>query len=159
MKRLLLLGLLAAGCGGDPVDAEGPWNVAGTFRENDCNIPNWNPGDTFNDVDLVVSQNGDAIIGDITGGGGDIYLGILLGGDDVFRGDIDGNDVDLTREGTRPETMGNCTYTYNARLEMTITGDAFSGRLTFVRATNGNSDCAALECSSYQDLSGNRPPT
>jgi hypothetical protein len=154
----MLIGLLAAGCGDDPVDVEGTWNVAGTYRDNGCSVNGWTPGTTFNDVDITISQNGEAILGDVMGGGGDLFLGLLLGNDDVFRGTVDGNEVSLTREGTRSENMGNCTYTYNALLEMTVTGDSFAGRITYTRATNGNSDCAALECSSFQDLSGSRPP-
>lgn len=157
MKRFLGLALLALGCGGDPVDAEGTWTLSGTNRTNDCMIPNWTVGETFSNVTLVVTQSGEAANADVTGGGG-FYLDVLLGGDDIFTGTVDGDELDLARQGTRSMTQGNCTYTYNAQLLMAVDGDVMTGRINYRSAHNNNSDCAAITCLSYQDLTGTRPP-
>jgi hypothetical protein len=97
------------------------------------------------------------VIVDITGIGGGV-LGAFLGGDDVFSGSVDGENIRATRQGTRANTMGNCTYTYNATIDADVNGDTMMGFLSYVPATNGNSDCAAVECENIQDFSGNRPP-
>lgn len=148
---------MLVGCGGDPVDVEGTWTVSGTNRTNDCAIENWTENDTFSNVTLELLQAGDQVNGDVTGGGG-FYLDLLLGGDGIFRGTVDGDELDMLREGTRSMTSGNCTFTFNADMSIAFTGDLFEGRLTYRSAHNGNSDCAAVTCSSYQDINGTRPP-
>jgi hypothetical protein len=157
MKSLLAVVVLALGCGSDPVDAEGTWTVSGTNRTNDCMIANWNVGDMWSNVTFVLTQNGSAVNGDVTGVVGG-YLDFLLGGTDIFSGTVDGNDLDLQREGTRSMNQGNCTWTYNAELLLSVSGDLFTGRVNYVSADNGNSDCAAVRCLSYQDVNGTRPP-
>ncbi len=157
MKSFLGLLAILVGCGGDPADVEGSWTVAGTNRDNDCNIDNWNVGDTFNNVEVSFTQNGEDLNADVGGGGG-FYLDLLLGGTAIFSGNIDGDDAFLTREGTRSMNQGNCTYTFNAEMDLHFDGDVFTGRLNYISATNGNSDCAAVQCENYQDVNGTRPP-
>jgi hypothetical protein len=157
MKRYLGMAAILVGCGGDPANVEGTWSVSGTNRTNDCNIDNWNVGESFSGVELMVTQNGESVNADVLGGGG-FYLDVLLGGNDLFTGTIDGNELFAQREGTRSMNQGNCTYTFNAELDLDINGDVFTGRLNYISATNGNSDCAAVECTSYQDLNATRPP-
>lgn len=148
---------ILVGCGSDPVDAEGTWTLSGTNRDNGCNIGNWNVGDSFSAVTVNITQNGDAANADVTGGGG-FYLDVLLGGNDIFSGTVDGSDLTLDRQGTRSMTQGNCTFTYNAEMDLRISGDVLTGRLNYRSAHNGNTDCAAVTCVSYQDVNGTRPP-
>jgi hypothetical protein len=157
MKRFLGLAAILVGCGSDPVDAEGEWTISGTNRDNACMISNWNVGESFSAVTVTFTQNGDAVNADVSGGGG-FYLDVLLGGDDIFSGTVDGEDLTLHREGTRSMTQGNCTFTYNAEMALRIEGDVLTGRLNYRSAHNGNSDCAAVTCLSYQDVNGTRPP-
>jgi len=157
MKRYLAMAAILVGCGSDPVDAEGTWTISGTNRDNGCNINNWTVGDSFQAVTLELTQNGEAVNGDVTGGGG-FYLDVLLGGDAIFSGTVDGSDLTLDREGTRSMNQGNCTFTYNAEMDLRVNGDVLTGRLTYRSAHNGNSDCAAVTCTSFQDVNGTRPP-
>lgn len=138
------------------MDAEGTWTVSVTNREDDCNI-GWQVNQSSSNVEVSITQNGEAVIIDVTGIGGGV-LDLFLGGNDVFSGDVAGPHITAVREGTRANTMGNCTYTYNATLEAHVTGDTMTGSITYRPATNGNSDCAAVECANRQDFSGNRPP-
>lgn len=156
MKRYLTLAAILVGYG-SPVDAEGTWTIAGTNRDNGCNIGNWNVGESFSGVSVNITQNDDAVNADVTGGGG-FYLDVLLGGDDIFSGTADGDELMLDREGTRSMNQGNCTFTYNAEMALQIEGDVLTGRLNYRSAHNGNSDCAAVTCVSYQDVNGTRPP-
>jgi hypothetical protein len=156
MKNLVMVAAILAGCGSDPVDAEGNWTVSITNRADDCNI-GWTEGQSSNNVTVNITQNDDAIIVDVTGLGGGV-LNLFLGGDDVFSGTVDGDQIEAVREGTNARTMGNCTYTYNATITADINGDTMMGSLTYRPADNGNSDCAAIQCENVQDFSGNRPP-
>jgi hypothetical protein len=73
----------------------------------------------------------------------------VLGGGHVFTGDVDGSSFEVRVIGTRPQTMGNCTYTFDGELA----GNSVSGRLNFTTATNNNSDCAVLKaCVSFLEL-------
>jgi hypothetical protein len=68
MKSLVLVAAILAGCGGhgDPVDAEGMWTVSLTNRANDCNVQSWNEGESAS-VTVSITQNGEAVLLDITG--------------------------------------------------------------------------------------------
>jgi hypothetical protein len=156
MKSLwLVLGILG-GCSSDPVDAEGQWTVSVTNRTDDCNI-GWNEGQSSTGVGVAITQSGESVNVDVMGLGGGI-LDAFLGGDDIFTGDVDGDRVQATREGTRANNSGNCTYTYNATFTADISGDTMNGSISYRPADNGNSDCAAIQCENVQDFSGNRPP-
>jgi len=159
MKSLLLITAILAGCGSDdPVDAEGTWTVSTVNREDDCNI-GWNVGQTSQNVEVSITQSngGESVNVDINGIGGGV-VDLFLGGNDIFTGHVSGAHLTATREGTRSNNMGNCTYTYNATIEAHISGDTMMGSISYRPATNGNSDCAAVECVNVQDFSGNRPP-
>jgi hypothetical protein len=82
----------------------------------------------------------------------------VFGNQDVWSGDVEGAHITAVREGTRAANMGNCTFTYNSTIEAHVIGDTMTGNNTYRPATNGNSDCAAVECANVQDFSGNRPP-
>jgi hypothetical protein len=157
MKRLLwvLLGVIAA-CGGDPVDAEGTYAVGLTNRENGCNFDNWTVGQQTSGIEVVITQNGESAIAEVKGGAG-LYLSFAFGSN-TFSGSVDGSDLDLFLAGTRAQTSGNCTYTYDGRIVATLTGNALNGTLTYSSNGNNNSDCAAIVCDSVQEFSGSRPP-
>jgi hypothetical protein len=79
-------------------------------------------------------------------------------GNAQFSGTVDGTDFTMTSYGQLTKTDGNCSYTWNVTLDGSLAGDAISGTVSYAPATNGNPDCAAIECSSIQDFSGSRPP-
>jgi hypothetical protein len=160
MKRLsfLVLGVLVvAACGsGDPVDVEGTYTVNLTNRDNGCNFQNWTVGAQTTGVQVVITQNDVNAIADVQGIAGG-YLDFAFGSS-TFSGNVDGSDLDLFLAGTRPQTSGNCTYTYDGRIRATLVGDALNGSLTYSSNGNNNTDCAAIVCDSVQDFSGSRPP-
>lgn len=155
MKRLVLIALLGACGGNDPVDAEGTYTVGVTNREDQCNL-GWQVGQMSSGVQLVVTQNGTSAIAEVKGLAGG-YLSLAFGSS-TFSGDVDGDQLDLFVTGTNAKTTGNCTYTYDGHINATLTGDALQGSLSYVANTNTASDCAAVACTSKQDFSGSRPP-
>jgi len=160
MKRLsfLTLGVLAvAACGGgDPVDVEGTYSVGLTKRENGCDFQNWTVGEQTSGVTVVITQNDVNAIAEVQGGAGALLD--FAFGSNTFSGDVDGDKLHLFLAGTRPQTSGNCTYTYDGRIRATLVGDALNGSLTYSSNGNDNTDCAAIVCDSVQDFSGSRPP-
>jgi hypothetical protein len=160
MKRLSCLVFvlaLGAGCGSDPADVSGSYTIAITNRDNGCMLGNWNVGDMTSGIPVVITQDGDNVTADVMGLAA-IGLDAALASH-AFTGTVDGNDLDMKIVGTRPQQSGNCTFTYNANLRGSISGDALTGRVDYTAATNGNSDCAPLDgCKSSQDFNGTRPP-
>jgi hypothetical protein len=75
-----------------------------------------------------------------------------------FDGTIKGRVLTLTNYGQTPQQQGNCSFTYNATVKGNQTGDTLEGTITYSTKTNGNPDCAAVECSATQRFSGSRPP-
>lgn len=156
MKRLVMLvGLLGACGGSEPVDAEGTYSVGITNREDGCKL-GWTVGQMSSGVEVVITQNGTAAIAEVKGIAGG-YLSFAFGSNS-FSGDVDGDELNLFLTGTNPKTTGNCTFTYDGRIDATLTGDALQGTLSYVSNTNTASDCAAVMCISKQDFSGSRPP-
>jgi hypothetical protein len=159
MKSLIfpVIGVLAlAACGDDPVDAEGTYSVGLTNRENGCNFQNWTVGEMTSGVSVVITQNGASALAEVQGIAGG-YLNFAFGSN-TFSGTVDGDELDLALSGTRPQTSGNCTYTYDGRIQATLTGNALNGTLSYVSNGNDNTDCAAIVCTSTQEFSGSRPP-
>lgn len=154
MKRLVLIALLGA-CGSDPVDAEGTYSVGVTNREDQCAF-GWTVGQSTPGIDVVVTQNGTNAIAEIKGGAG-FVVGTVLG-TATFTGNVDGDELDLFATGTKSNSKGNCTYTYDGHINATLTGNALQGTISYVANTNTASDCAAVQCTSTQDFSGSRPP-
>lgn len=154
MKRLLLV-LVVAACGTDPVDAEGTYSVGVTNRDDACMI-GWTVGQQNSGVTVVITQSGDSAVADVQGGAG-FYVSLVVG-TNTFSGKVNGASLDLYAAGTHPKTTGNCTYTIDGRINATLTGDALQGTISYVANTNSNSDCAAVQCTSSQDFSGSRPP-
>lgn len=95
----------------------------------------------------------------VEGLAGVALIGFLGAGKNVFTGSVDGDDVSVESIGTKPNTSGNCTYTFNATINGTLDGDVLRGRIEYRAADNGNSDCSQVHgCLTYQDYNGTRPP-
>ena len=157
MKRLVLVTVILAGCGSDPVNAEGTYTIAVTNRDNGCNFANWTVGDSASNIGVVITQQGDNAVADVQGGTRAV-LDLWLGSHS-FSGNIDGDHLDLTLTGTRSQTTGNCTWTVDGVLDAHLKGDVLTGRINYVGNGNKNSDCAAVTgCVTYQDFNGTRPP-
>ena len=82
----------------------------------------------------------------------------LLFGSADFDGTIKGSALNLTNYGSRAAQDGNCSYTYNSTVSATQSKDTIEGTITYATKTNGNPDCAAVECSATQRFNGTRPP-
>jgi hypothetical protein len=156
MKRFLGIAAILAGCGSDPVDAEGTYSVAVTNRDNGCSFANWTIGESAANIQVVITQqddNASATVTGVTGGVLNLWLG-----SNVFAGKVNGNQLDLLLTGTRAQTTGNCTWTVNGEIDARLNGDTLVGRINYVGASNDASDCTPIEgCVTYQDLNGTRP--
>ncbi len=160
MKGSILLVLLATvgACTSD-ADVAGNYTVALTNRDNGCNLGNFTPGDTSSGVGVVITQNGSKVTLTVNGLGGVALVALLGANGNVLTGDVDGDDFEVEALGTRPNTSGNCTYTFNSTIKGRLTGDALAGRIDYTVSDNGNSDCGQVHgCLSYQDFNGTRPP-
>ena len=157
MKRLALLWLACAACGGSDADVAGNFSVSVTNRDNGCNFQNWTVGDQATGIQVTITQDGSnvtATVGGVTGA----LLDIALGGH-AYTGVVDGDDLALDLVGTRAMQMGNCTFTYNSAIDASIDGDVLTGEVHYRGAGNGNSDCASITgCDTFQDFNGTRPP-
>lgn len=159
MTRVLVaFGLvMTASCGSDPADLAGDYTIALTNRDNGCGFDNWQVGNTAANIPLAVTQ-ADSSMTAIVGGGAGVYLDVVLGSRN-FVGEIDGDNFEATLYGTTTGQQGNCSFTVNATLDGTLSGDVITGVLRYEAATNGNPDCAPLTgCVSYQEFNGTRPP-
>jgi hypothetical protein len=155
---MAFLALLLVGCGGgSPANVAGTYTINLTNRDNGCMLQNWVAGEQTTGVMGQMTQSDENASMTVMGLAG-LALNAWLGSN-VFSGTVDGNDVNLTILGSKSYTTGNCTYTYNALIDGSISGDTLSGRIVYTAATNDNPDCAALDgCSSYQDFNAIRPP-
>jgi hypothetical protein len=139
------------------VNIAGDYSVALTDRDNGCNLGNWTVGQQTSGIPVTITQS----MSDVTcevGGLAQIALDAGLGAH-VFTGSVAGTSVDANILGTVAQQSGNCTYTYNAEIYGTLSGNALAGFVHYTAATNGNPDCTGLEnCVSTQEFSGSRPP-
>lgn len=156
MKRVIWLAFLV-GCSSSPADVAGDYSVAVTNEDNGCNISNWTVGQSSTGVQVTITQSGSSATAVVMGGGG-FALDLLLGVNS-FSGKVDGDSMDLLAIGTRAQTMGNCTYTFDGEIAASISGDTISGKINYTTQTNNNTDCATLKtCKSFQNFNGARPP-
>lgn len=160
-SKLLISSLVAmvasAACSEDPADISGNYSANLTARDNGCNLANWQPGAMVTQIPVVITQT-DAEARAEVGGLAGVALELALASR-LFIGEVDGDSFRLEIIGTRPQTSGNCTFTYDATMSGSLSGDSLSGRVSYTTATNGNTDCAALrDCVSFQDFSASRPP-
>lgn len=160
-SKLLISSLIAmaasSACSDEPADISGNYSANLTSRDNGCNLANWQPGAMVSQVPVVITQTGADASAEVGGLAG-VALELALASR-VFIGEVDGDSFRLKITGTRPQTSGNCTFTYDATMSGSLSGDSLSGRVSYTTATNGNSDCAALrDCVSFQDFAASRPP-
>ena len=156
LATLLPCVLVACG-GGDPADVAGDYTIALTNRDNGCNLENYVEGNTSTNIPVVLSQEGGTATADVMGGAG-VVLDLALGSH-TYEGDVDGDDLFLELFGTRSQTQGNCTFTFNSEIDASISGDTLPGVINYKAATVGNPDCAPLEgCVTFQEFNGTRPP-
>lgn len=157
---ILACALVAAGCGSD-ADVAGNYTVALTNGTNGCQLGNFNEGDSSSGVQIGITQEGSHLTLTVMGVAA-LYLGGLLGANgNVFTGDVDGDDISVTATGVKPNTTGNCTFTYNSHISGTLDGDVLRGKIEYRAADNGNSDCSQPQihgCLTFQDYNGTRPP-
>lgn len=157
MKRLLVLGVVLAACGGgSDANVAGNYTMATTNRDNGCNFAGYTVG-AQNMVGVNITQTNSKLSATVTGGGG--FLLALVVGTNVYTGDVDGNDVDLEIIGNIAMNNGNCAFTYNSEIHAKADGNSMSGRIEYRAVTNNNSDCAAItNCLTFQEFAGSRPP-
>jgi hypothetical protein len=139
----------------DGGDVAGSYTVAITNGASTCSF-GWEEGKETTGIELTITQAGQnlhATLGGATGA----WFALLFGTAD-FDGTLKANALELTNYGERTAQQGNCSYTYNSNVQATQTNDTIEGTITYVTKTNGNPDCAAIECSATQRFSGNRPP-
>lgn len=152
-----LISMAMPACSDEPADLSGNYSANLTSRDNGCNLANWQSGAMASQIPVVITQTEDEARAEVGGLAG-VALELALAGR-VFVGKVDGSSFRLTIIGTRPQTSGNCTFTYDATMTGSISGDSLSGRVSYTTATNGNSDCAPLrDCVSFQDFAASRPP-
>jgi hypothetical protein len=157
MRRLLLL-CLAAACGGDPADVAGTYDVSVTNGDNDCNLLDWDVGESTTDITVEITQNGETISAEVTGGAGLFFEAAL--GSNVFTGTVDGDHLSLAITGENEFAMNECDYTFDAEIEADLDGDALDGTIYYRPVTDDDPDCGALnDCVNTQALVGTRPPT
>jgi hypothetical protein len=156
---LLLPVVLLAGCSSEDeftANMAGTYTLALTNGASSCPFDDWEAGKKTTGVGFIVTQEGENLHGAIDGVAAAFFA--LAFGSAEFDGDIRRNHFELTNYGSRTANMGDCAYTYNATVTGDLAADAISGTITYAPATNGNPDCAAVECSASQEFSGSRPP-
>lgn len=156
---ILLPVLALVGCSSDDeftADVAGSYTIALTNDESTCAFSNWEKDKETSGIGLVITQDGDKIQGTLDGLAA-TFFDLWLGSHD-FDGTIKGRALTLTNFGERPTQQGNCSFTYNAVVKANQNADTIEGTITYSPQTNGNPDCAAVECSALQRFSGVRPP-
>jgi len=154
--RHLVLVMCAAACSSDNGNAAGDYTVSLTNRDNGCSIMNWTVGASSN-ATVTLTQSDASVTASVTGLGA-VALELVVGGH-VYTGKISGDTLDLNLFGTRSNSTGNCTYTYNSEIHAVLDGNVLTGQIDYHAATNNNPDCAAIkDCRSFQDFNGTRPP-
>src|SRR5262245_44786746 len=127
--RYLALLLCVAACGTDDVNVAGDYSITITNRDNGCNFMNWTVGAVSN-AQVIVTQDQNNVTASVTGVAA-IVLEAVVGGH-VFNGKVSGDALDLNLFGSRSNTNGNCTYTYNAEIRASSSGNTLSGQINYV---------------------------
>jgi len=156
-----LLALLVA-CGDDdngsgpPADVSGVYSVSITNTNNDCQYANWTIGNTAQNIEFDVTENGAAASGNVKGLA-NIYFAVL--GIGTLTGNVSGASASMTAVGTTPVHKDSCTYTVRATANFTLTGNTINGSMVYTNETNHDPSCGILStCSSTQSIAGSRPP-
>jgi hypothetical protein len=158
MRRLLLLCLASACGGGDPADVAGTYDVSVTNGDNDCDLANWDVGAQTTDISVEITQNGDTVSAEVTGGAGLVFEAVL--GSNVYTGTVDGDHLSLAITGDVAFEMNECDYTFDSEIEADIDGDVITGDIYYRAVTDGDPDCGDLTgCANVQAMNGTRPPS
>jgi hypothetical protein len=154
--KYLALALVLTACGTDDTDVAGDYQTNITNGDNGCNFGGWTVG-AVTATAVTVTQSGRDVTATVTGVAA-LALEAAVGGH-VYSGKVSGDSLSLKLFGTRSNTTGNCTYTFNSEIHAEVHGDALTGKIDYVAATNGNPDCSGVTgCQSSQEFSGARPP-
>jgi hypothetical protein len=136
-------------------------NVAGNYTaqltngSDGCSL-GLTPGATST-ASFTVTQSGSDVTLMVKDAAG-FFIAVFLGSN-TFTGSVDGDDVNLERKGTVPNTAMTCEFTYNAKINASQDGDAMSGRVEYRTATNGVADCGSRQgCVTVQEFNATRPP-
>lgn len=151
--------LALGGCGSDDeftADVAGNYTIALTNGASTCAFDNWEEGKETSGLGFAITQDGRKVQGTLDGVAA-LFFNVWLGSAD-FDGTIQGRALTLTNYGENPAQQGNCSFTYNAIVKANQNADTIEGTITYSPQTNGNPDCAAVECSASQRFSGSRPP-
>lgn len=156
---------LAAACGGSSssstltsANVAGAYTVDVTNTSNGCNLGNWMDNAMSTGIPVTVAQNGTQLTATVAGLVG-TFLNLGLG-TNTFTGSLIGESATMNATGSVQGTQGSCTFTTNATIQASFSGDTMQGTVTYTRVPVGtNSSCAALQgCMSVQNFSGVRPP-
>jgi hypothetical protein len=139
-----------------PADVSGSYLVALTNRASSCDFKDWVEGKEAAGIGFSITQDGETLHASVDGVTG-VWLGLALGSAE-FEGSVTRTSLELVNYGSRAQTVGNCTFTYDATVNGELEGDAISGTISYAPHTNGASGCEAVECQAVQDFSGSRPP-
>jgi hypothetical protein len=157
---ILLPLVCLGGCGSSDEftsDVAGNYTIAVTNGASSCNFDKWVEGNSTPGIGFVITQDGKNLHGNIDGVTGLLFVAYFGSAD--FDGTVSGNSFSLTNYGERAAQSGDCSYTYNSTVQGSQTGDTIAGTITYSTKTNGNPDCAAIECSATQKFNGTRPPS
>jgi hypothetical protein len=153
----LLLAAAGGACSSTPANVAGDYTINLTDEANNCNLMNWNQGSGATGISVTITQDSSSASVTINGAIGAYVKAVL--GSAVFASTVDADGLSGTLFGTTSANMGGCTYTYDADLDATLTGDTLTGTLKYTPKTNGSPDCGVLlTCSNVQDFNGTRPP-
>jgi hypothetical protein len=161
LRRSLVLftPVLLGGCSSEgefTADISGNYMIAVTNRTSTCDFMDWVEGKETAGIGFAMTQEDKELHATVDGAAA-IFFTLALGSAQ-FDGTAERSSFELTNYGSRAQTQGNCTFTYNATVAGELNGDAISGTITYAPATNDNPDCASVKCEAYQDFSGSRPP-
>jgi hypothetical protein len=151
-----------AACGGSSFSAQtanvaGAYSVALTSGDNGCQFASWTPGSSVQDVPVTITQQNSSVTATVAGSAA-LVLDLVLG-TATFQGTVTGDSFTMSAFGKNPGHDGNCTFTIEATLSGSITGDAIQGTIAYTEKTNGDPACAYHStCSSAQSFAGSRPP-
>lgn len=159
-KSLVLLApVLLSGCSSEgefTTDISGNYTVAVTNRQSTCDFKDWVEGKQTSGIGFVVTQDDDSLHATVDGVTA-VFFNLALGSAQ-FDGTAERSSFELINYGSRAQTRGNCTFTYNATMAGELAGNAISGTISYAPMTTDSPDCADVKCEAVQEFSGSRPP-
>ncbi|MEM9071201.1 MAG: hypothetical protein AAGE52_22005 [Myxococcota bacterium] len=143
----------------EPADFSGVYSIQITTGGNSCMLPNWEEGGTGM-VNATITQDGSDVSIAVDGLAG-VLLALGFGGDPIFLGTVEGDQVQASLRGTNQTREGNCAWVIRGDLTATLTGEnTLEGLIVYRTVTNEHPDCAPFlaECGSIQSISASRAP-